>query len=311
MAQVRLLLFVACFRCFLPSIASAAPAPEDEWLNALYEEIARDLVRAKPLVVQVHVPLCDSNIIRCGNERLGDGNNPSTNLYWSTSGGFKGWFKTVGGWKRVAQTTSASGPILERIVWRKTVGPTSNWRSRGVRKRFNVYVVAFAWRGDAISQAIDQYVDDLYGATATEVVLKDGTQLQAGGAAHVVDYVGHNGWMDIPPYDWKRAAAKQARRKKATIAVACLTADYLAKPVSDTHRVPLLMTTSLLFAGAHSFEGAVSAFANGNSLAQIRNRAVKNYARGQKKLFRRVRGGFTNPSDKRWRRYVGDGRDGK
>ena len=306
MPLLRLLIGLGSACSLLLATPTADAATEEQWLDALYREAAADILDGKPLVVQVHVPLCDKNIIHCGNEKLGDGDNPGTNLYWSTSGGFKGWFKAASGWKRVHRSKSASGAILEKIVWRKTVSPTRRWRSLSVRRSFDVYVVAFAWRGRDISRAIDRYVDDLYGADPTPITLSDNVELQAGAAAHVIAYVGHNGWMDIPPYDWQAAARKKSKRRKATIAVACLTADYLAQPIAASHRVPLLMTTSLLFAGAHSFEGAVSAFARGDDLASIRTAAAKNHAKGQGRTLKQVHGAFTNPSDRRWKRYVRD-----
>jgi len=303
MAPLRLLLAIGC-SWLAPAVGAAAPAPEEAWLDALYEDVARDLASGRPLVVQVHVPLCDNDIIRCGNAGLGDGDNPATNLYWATSGGFKGWFRTTVGWKQVERSRPARAQVLERIVWKRTVSPSRRWRKLGVRKPFDLYVVALAWRGQAIADAIDRYVADLYGAKDAPLVLPDGKTLHTGGAAHIVAYVGHNGWMDLPAYDWDKAARNETRRKKATIAVACLTADYLAAPIADRRRVPLLMTTSLLFAGAHSFEGAVRAFAEGGTLAQIRARAAESYARGQDKPFVRAHSAFTNPSDRRWQRYA-------
>ncbi len=303
MASLRPALVLSCFLGVVLGAVPAEAAEEEEWLQALYAQVAGELADGKPLVVQVHVPLCDNDIIRCGGHGLGDGGSPSTNLYWSTSGGFKGWFRHASGWKRVHRSAPTPGPILEKIVWRKTVRPGRKWRSLGVAKAFQVYVVAFAWRGSAIAQTIDRYVDELYGAKARHIAVDDGTVLRAGGAAHIVAYVGHNGWMDLPPYDWKAAERKQGTRAKATIAVACLTADYLARDTPSSKRVPLLMTTSLLFAGAHTFEGAVSSFARGESLGRIRQAAAKNYARGQGKPVSRVRGAFINPSDRRWRRY--------
>src|SRR5262245_1579475 len=84
---------------------SARADPSDEWLDGLYDTVAKDLAAGKPLVVQVHVPLCDNDILRCGGHGLGDGDNPDTNLYWATSGGFRGWFKRKGsGWKKVSAT---------------------------------------------------------------------------------------------------------------------------------------------------------------------------------------------------------------
>ena len=75
----------------------AAPAHddggvEDRWLAGLTERIVADLVAGKPLVVEVHAPLCDNTIIQCGNAKLGDGDNPDTNLYWSTTPGLGSWF---------------------------------------------------------------------------------------------------------------------------------------------------------------------------------------------------------------------------
>ncbi len=282
----------------------SAPARADASsldIDALYESIATDLKAGSPLVVQVHVPLCESDILVCGNAKLGDGDNPDTNLYWSTSGGFKGWFRSAPGWKLLHSEKPSSGEVLEKRVWRRRITPTKAWRARGVNKAFSVYVVAYAWRGHSIGMAIDSYVSQLAGKQPQELTLEDGTKLEVGGAAQVVAYVGHNGWMDID-FDWsKRPHGGSA---KGSIAIACMTADYLAEPMQDEHIAPLLMTTSLMFAGAHSFEGAVSALAQGQSLKELRRAAAQNHAKGQGRPFARVLGAFTNPSDGRWRRYV-------
>ena len=275
----------------------------NQTLTSLYDRIASDVQSGRPLVVTAHVPLCDNTIIRCGNKKLGDGNNPATNLYWATSGGFKRWFRRTG-WRLVSIKTNSSGRILETRVWRKLVYPNAAWRRRGVKSRIRVFVVAHAWRGTEIASAMNQYVQDLYHSAPQQITLKDGHVISAGGASHVVAYVGHNGWMDVQAFDWPSRNKEPTTTAKGTIAVACLTAPYLAQPVSSPTRVPLLMTTSLLFAGAHSFEGAVSALAQGSSLVQIRRSSARNYANGQGKSFRRVHGAFTNPSDKRWSRYT-------
>lgn len=281
--------------------ASLAATPGEQWLAGLHDRVAGDLRDGQPLVVQVHVPLCERTIIRCGNRRLGDGDNPGSNLYWATSGGFRGWFGRRGsGWKRVYRAGHDHPDILEVMVWRRRMQPAPTWRERGVTRRFDVYVVAYAWRGTAIRSAMDAYAGDLFGDKARHVQLGERT-LRAGGAAHVVAYVGHNGWMDVDHYNWKAAAGRAGGAAKGTIAVACITEDYLAAPVSAPARVPLIMTTSLMFAGAHSFEGAVSAFAGGRSLAGIRRAAATNHATGQGKPLRAVWRAFTNPSDRRWR----------
>lgn len=289
--------------------ASAETTPEESWLHGLHERVSRDIGAGAPVVVQAHVPLCDNRIIRCGRYGLGDGDNPDKNLYWATSGGFRGWFgREKSGWKLVHKGPHKHRDILEVMVWRRRFQATREWRKRGVESAFDVYVVVFAWRGSAIGLAMDAYADDLFATVPRVVELADGTVVRAGGAAHIVAYVGHNGWMDVDSYTWPKgshggAAETAPMPTKGTIAVACITADYLAKDVVSQARVPLLMTRTLLFAGAHSFEGAVSAFARARSLARIRRAAISAYADGQGKRTSQVGSAFTNPSDRRWQRY--------
>jgi hypothetical protein len=286
----------------LASTAAHAARPGEAWLEGLYDRVAKDLRSGAPLVVQVHVPLCEQTIIRCGNRKLGDGDNPDTNLYWATSGGFRGWFGRRGSaWTQVYKAGHEHPDILEVRIWRQRVQPTRTWRSRGVTRRFDVYVVAHAWRGKAIGSSMDAYVGDLFGDAPRVIELEGGVALRAGGAAHVVSYVGHNGWMDVEQYDWDAARQRARGPAKGTIAIACITKDYLADAVSAEERVPLIMTTSLMFAGAHGFEGAVSAFARGEGLSAIHRGAATNHALGQKKSLRAVWSAFTNPADKRWR----------
>lgn len=269
------------------------------WLDSLYDEVAEDLKAGKPLVVQVHVPLCDNDIIWCGNQRLGDGDDPDRNLYWATSGGFRGWFgrKSLG-WRLVHRQRDPHKDVLDLKVWRKRVRPSAALRKRGVSKPFAVYVVAHAWRGEAIGMAMKAYARDLFGSKARAIDI-EGITVQAGGAARVVGFVGHNGWMDVREFRWP--AQSKGPLRKGTIAIACITEDYLADAVPDETRVPLLFTRSLMFAGAHSFEGAVSAFAEGQSLSAIHSRAAKNHGIGQGKAYKRVRSAFVNPASRHWK----------
>jgi hypothetical protein len=288
------------------SIAGAAPAAAqkasvaESWLSSLYDDMAPELAAGRPLVVQVHVPLCDNDVLRCGRGRLGDGEDADGNLYWATSGGFRGWFGRKGsGWRLVHTARAPEEDVIEVRVWRRKVSPGAGLRARGVRKAVPVYVVAYAWRGESIARAMSAYAADLFGGKARRIALPDGEVLAAGGAARLVAFVGHNGWMDVADFAWPRTSRKAAR--KATIAVACITEDYLVPAVPDERRVPLLFTRSLLFAGAHAFEGAVSSFAAGDTLAGIRESAVRAYAAGQGKPLPRVRAAFTNPADRKWK----------
>ncbi len=276
------------------------------WLAGLQDGVAKDLLAGRPLVIETHVALCDNRIIPCGN--LGNGDRPDRNLYWATSGGMVGWMSRKGsGWKQVlkrGQGSGAEADVLELRVWHRRMTPGEAFRARGVSQPFDVYLVARAWRGTAIDSMLEAYVADLYGHTARDVELPDGTVLHAGGAAHVVGYVGHNRWMDRDAYDFAAAARAggSAPRPKGTVTVACHTDDYLGAEVPAADRVPLLFTSDFMFAGSHAYEGAARAFAEGKTLKQIRATATEQYAAGQKRDVNKIRGAFTNPADPRWRK---------
>jgi len=114
----------------------------------------------------------------------------------------------------------------------------------------------------------------------------------------VVAFVGHDRFMDKEPYDFPKRDRGPA---KGMIMVAYASADYL-RAISGDERVPLLLTADLLFAGAHSFDGAVRAFAVGDTFAGVRLAAARAYADGERKPLGRVLTLFTNPGDPRWAR---------
>ncbi len=285
-----------------PAAADDA-APEEAWLADLTSDVVADLAAGRPLVVQVHVPLCDNDVLRCGNARLGDGDNPKTNLYWATTAGFGKWFaRKKSGWTKVLDgdgDTVGDPDVLDVLVYRRTITASKAWRKAGAPRRFEVYVVAQAWRGEAIDRALDAWAAELYGGTARTLTLDDGTELAAGGAARIVAYVGHNRLMDVEAYAWPEAAEDAPR--KGAVAIACHTDAYMHDEVPAADRVPLLFTRDFLFASAPPLEGVVRTFAEGGGYQAMRKAAAVEYARPEGKRVQRVQGAFTNPGDRRWK----------
>lgn len=283
-----------------PAVARASGSVEDRWLAGLTRRIVADLAAGKPLVVEVHVPLCDNAIIACGNPRLGDGNNPDTNLYWATTPGFGEWFARRGsGWTRVArQRAGQTGDddILAVHAYRRTITAPAAWRTAGAPRTFELDVVIHGWRGKAIDRALTAYAGDAAGGKPRTVALGDGTALAAGGAAQIVAWVGHNRLMDLERFAWPAPSATA----RGILAIACSTAPYMADEVSAATRVPLLMTRDLLFANAAPLEAAVLAYVAGGGYAEIRHDATSAYAGVQRSTYKHVSGVFSNPSDTRW-----------
>jgi hypothetical protein len=269
----------------LASTSVAARTQEDAWLAGLTERVVANLAADQPLSVVVHVPLCDSSIIACGNAKLGDGNNPATNLYWATTPGFGRWFARKGsGWKRVSETSETGDEdVLLVHTWERKLPAPAAWRRAGAPARFTTRIEVRAWRGTAIDRALAAYAADLHA-----------------GKVHLVAWVGHNRLMDVASFTWP-APAKVAT---GAIAIACHTAAYMEERVPAATRVPLLMTRDFLFANAAPLEAAVLAFAAGGDYARIREAAAAAYAAVQQRDLRRVRGAFTNPADRRWQPHA-------
>jgi len=280
---MRALLCLLLVCAALPRPADAATT--DDWFDSLTTRVIDDLAAGKPLVVEVHVPLCDNSVTRCGNSKLGDGDNPATNLYWSTTPGFGHWFTRRGsGWKQTKRTTTDTGDkdVLELIEYSRTVTTPAAWQKHGAPKKFAIQLVLRAWRGSEIDRALDAYAAAVSGKSD----------------AQIVAFVGHNRLMDLDTYKWP----EPPKDTKGTIAIACHTAAYMKRDVSAATRVPLLMTSDFLFSNAAPLEAAVLAFAKGGGYATIRKDAATAYAGIQKRDPKRMMGAFTNPSDSRWAR---------
>lgn len=286
---------------FGSSIASASPT-EDQWLESLTDRVIDDTEAGKPLVVEVHVPLCDNTIIACGNAKLGDGDNPDTNLYWSTTPGFGSWFARKGsGWKRVLKLRegeTGDPDVLALHVYRRHVNAPAAWRNRGAPAKIEIDIVVHGWRGSAIDRALAAYAADISGEGVRTIQLADDTALEAGGAAQIVAWVGHNRLMDLDTFSWPASG----KVTKGTIAIACHTAAYMEESVPSATRVPLLMTRDFLFANAAPLEATVLAFAAGGTYAKIRLAAATAYAGVRDREVKHVFGAFTNPADRRWKK---------
>lgn len=265
-------------------VLASPAAAEDDGFDALTSRVIADAAEGKPLVVEVHVPLCDSAIIACGNAKLGDGDTPGTNLYWATTPGFGRWFDRKGsGWKQTRLVTKDTGDrdVLELREYRRTIPTSAAWRKRGAPKQLDVHVIIRAWRGSQIDRALAAYAADISGKGST---------------AQIVAFVGHNRLMDLDTFEWPAPGTETT----GTIAIACHTASYMKRDVPAPTRVPLLMTNDYLFSNAAPLEASVLAFARGGDYAQIRRDAATAYAGVRKREVKHIIGAFTNPADRRW-----------
>lgn len=139
-------------------------------------------------VVHVFVALADNQYqgIVPVPAKLGDGDAPWTNLYWGAAYGVKSYFRSSTDWEMVSDGAGPSEAVLERCVF----------RHRGN----SVYLVADAYRGREIRQAIIDFLSAAAGRNVQAIVVNEKSgdvQLGVYGGADLIAYVGDDAFMDF------------------------------------------------------------------------------------------------------------------
>ena len=213
---------------------------------------------AAPLRVHVTVALCDNATqgIVPVPAAIGNGNDPRTNLYWGAMYGVKSWLKRDG-WK-VEKAVPPHPYVLERILARKTIAGR------------DVLLVADAWRGSRIREAITSFLERASGE----------------GGADVVVYVGHDGLMefDVEP------RVHRAKAKPRSIVLACASLQYFAKYLDRAGSSPLLLTTGLMAPEAYTLTAAIDAHVRDGNVREAAAQAYHKYQKcgvaAARRLFR-------------------------
>jgi len=216
-------------------------------------------------VIHVFVALCDNvnqGIVPV-SASLGNGDNPATNLYWGAAFGVKTFFSKNKEWELVAEKQNPSPAILARLIFK--------------RKGADVFMVADAYRGKEISQAIWDFLEASSGKPGEQLSFtKAGhqTTFNSGGSSDLVVYVGHDGLMD---FTLQSTPTARGDRKRKAIILACVSQKYFAKPLERTGAVPLVWTTGLMAPEAYILSAAVDGWLKKETDEEIRIRAAKAY----------------------------------
>jgi hypothetical protein len=200
--------------------------------------------------------------------RLGNGLDPAHNLYWGAAAGVKTFFARSTDWALIRCTQKPKPEVLERCVFK--------------HRKAEVYLVADAYRGDEIRQAILGFFDAASGASPETITLPSTSHavtLTARGGSSLVAYVGHDGLMDFRlPFLSKR---KNENHRDA-IVLACASKQYFGDALRASGAYPLLWTTNLMAPEAYTLKSALDGWIAGESNDQIRERAAMAYDRFQK-----------------------------
>ncbi len=240
--------------------------------QAVQDRIDADLASGQPIVVHVVVALCDNvnqGIVKVP-EAIGNGQDPRSNLYWGALYGLKTHLPRKGGWATIAVEKPADPRILERIVLYTRV-------KRGAAS-VPVYIVADAWDGKFIKDSLRTYLQLCAGNATEQVTMthdEKSVKLRAGGAAHLLAYVGHNGLMEFSLASPKSSAANAPAR--SALILACASKPYFSDHLHAANAHPLLLNTGLMAPEAYTVDSAIRAWVSQQSTASVVEAAAGAY----------------------------------
>ena len=205
--------------------------------------------------------------------RLGNGDDPDHNLYWGSAYGVKTFFARSADWLLMNCSAKPKPEVLERCVFK--------------HRKTNTYMVADAYRGSEIREAILDFFDAASGASPeTIIALPSVERLTIRGGSNLVAYVGHDGLMD---FRLLIIPKKKNEIHRDTIILACASKQYFAEVLRAGGAYPLLWTTNLMAPEAYTLKSALDGWIGGENSEQIRDRAAGAYDKYQKCGFKAAR----------------------
>lgn len=199
---------------------------------------------------------------------LGNGDDPTRNLYWGSAFGVKTYFARSADWQLVATGQRPRPEVLERCIFK--------------HRALDVYLIADAYQGNKIRQAITDFLDAAAGGDPESIpVTINGRKivLSGRGGAALVAYAGHDGLMD---FQLGTLPQKKDGRLREAIILACISKAYFAAPLRLTGAHPLIWTTGLMAPEAYTLKSAIDGWILNESHEQIRERAAAAYDKYQK-----------------------------
>ncbi len=280
----RLAAGLAALASLVAAGAASAEVPfPGKDIGQLYERIAADLTAGRPVVATIYVALCDNDsqgIVKVKNRRICKGDRPTENLYWATAGGLASTLKNAH-WRQRSIAYFPDGDLAVKAVWQKSFAPGGALRARGVRRAVDVFVVGLGYRGSRIAVAMTDYLRAVNrDVQASETV--DDEALAAGGASHVVGYIGHDYFYDVDDAGPLLAENRgDSVLHKGTFALSC-TGNVLIRPaIKRANAHILLLNRTLGFPGAWTAEAILAGIADGQSMKQLFRGAAAAFAAGK------------------------------
>lgn len=212
-------------------------------------------------VIHVFVSLCDNQYqgIVPVPKGIGNGQNPSTNLYWGCAFGVSTFFKHSKSWKFLRQQQKDS-LCLERIIFK--------------HKEFKYILVADAYNGKEIATCTSHFLKSCAGLIQDTIQI-DKQIYATNSSASLLAYVGHDGLMD---FNLSEEIVNQDGLKRDAIILACYGRHFFGPYLKKTRAQPILWSTGLMSPEAYTLHDAIDAYVSGQTTSQLTLKAAQAYS---------------------------------
>jgi hypothetical protein len=227
-------LFSVLFIALLPPCAVAMPNTHISVIVSLVDNVSQGIVP---------VPA-----------KIGNGDDPNTNLYWGAAYGVKTFLSKADGWRKLGCEKDISDTILERCQFA--------WKDK-------LTVTADAYRGSRIDQAMLDFMQQA--ATPPNATERE-----------MVVFIGHDGLMDEQNQPIIKRFPKHAGHDKQAVVLACMSEEYFSEHLLAAGSKPVVTTHSFMAPEAYVLEAVARGFANQASEAELRSSAGTAYAKYQR-----------------------------
>lgn len=243
-----------------PPISLASNVPDET--NDLKQITQYDTLNK---TIHIFVALCDNQYqgIVPVPEKIGNGQDPNSNLYWGCAYGIRTYFKKSKEWKFI-ESRKIDSIKMERLIFKHATK--------------NYYLVADAYNGKFIEQCTIDFLNSSAGKQKDTLKVGN-TTIGIGGNSKLLAYIGHDGLMD---FDLDETFANADGKKRDVIILACFSKMYFSKHLDQAYTNPLVWTSGLMCPEAYTVHDAITGYVNGESNAYIRKRAALAYAKYQK-----------------------------
>ena len=228
-------------------------------------------------VIHVLVALCDN--INQGivpvSARLGNGQEPSTNLYWGAAFGVKTFFSKSQQWTKILDVQNPGPSVLERVVFKHDGD--------------GALLIADAYDGSRMKITVDDFLSSASGNKLENIDI-DGKTIQLFSSADMIAFIGHDGLMD---FHYDKPIVKNGDITQDAMVLACASKQYFSPVLKRTGAIPVLWTTNLMAPEAYILHDALEGWLRNESGEQIRKRAAAVYAKYQRISVPSAEGLFT------------------